>query len=84
MRRLGNSIGKDGLFLVISQQTHSQATNRELAVERFIELLRDTVRQVPVRKKTRVSRAAKLRRLEEKKQRGALKHVRSKRVPIED
>jgi hypothetical protein len=39
---------------------------------------------VPVRKKTRVSRAAKLRRLKEKKQHGILKSERSKRVPVED
>ena len=36
------------------------------------------------RKKTLVSKGAKERRLEEKKQRGELKHARSKRVPIED
>jgi ribosome-associated protein len=57
---------------------------RELAVERFTELLRDALKQVPKRKKIRVSRAAKLRRLEEKKQHSVLKQERSKRVPVED
>jgi ribosome-associated protein len=84
LRRLQNRIGKDGVLRVISQQTRSQAANRELATERFAELLRDALRQVPIRKKTRVSRAAKLRRLEEKTQHSILKSVRSKPIPIED
>jgi ribosome-associated protein len=83
-RHLGNRIGKDGLLRVISQQTRSQAENRELAIERFVELLRDAVRQVPIRKKTRVSKAAKLRRLNEKKQHSIQKQERSKKVPVED
>jgi ribosome-associated protein len=84
MGRLANRIGKDGLLRVISQQTRSQAENKELAIERFAELLQDALKQVPIRKKTRVSKGAKLRRLEEKKQRSMLKGKRLKRVPIED
>jgi hypothetical protein len=58
--------------------------NRELTVERFVELMQDALRQVPVRKKTRVSNGAKLRRLEEKRQRSMVKSERSKKVPVED
>ncbi len=82
--RLANRIGKDGVMRVISQQTRSQVENKELAVGRFVELMQDALRQVPTRKKTRVSKGAKLRRLEEKKQHGMLKTERSKKVPIED
>jgi ribosome-associated protein len=84
MSRLESRIGKDGLLRVISQQTRSQVENKELAIERFAELLRDALKQVPIRKKTRVSKGAKLRRLEEKKQQSMLKKERSKRVPVED
>ncbi|MGO8946008.1 MAG: alternative ribosome rescue aminoacyl-tRNA hydrolase ArfB [Syntrophobacteraceae bacterium] len=84
VRRIGSRIGKDGVLRVISQKTRSQAANRELALDRFIELLRNAVKQVPTRKKTRVSRAAKLRRLNEKKQHGIQKQERSKKVPVED
>ncbi|SPF33070.1 Peptidyl-tRNA hydrolase ArfB [Syntrophobacter sp. SbD1] len=84
LHRLENRISKDGVLRVISQQTRSQMENRELAKGRFIELLRDAVKQAPIRKKTRVSKGAKLRRLEEKKQHGLLKSERSKRVPTED
>jgi ribosome-associated protein len=84
MRRLENRIGKNGVLRVISQQTRSQVENKELAVERFVELVQDALRQVPVRKKTRVSKGAKLRRLEEKKQRSLLKSRRSERLPVGD
>jgi ribosome-associated protein len=67
MRRLKTRIGKNGVLRVTSQQTCSQAENRELAIERFVELLRDSIKQVPIRKKTRVSKGAKLRRMEEKR-----------------
>ncbi|MGV8075141.1 MAG: alternative ribosome rescue aminoacyl-tRNA hydrolase ArfB [Syntrophobacteraceae bacterium] len=82
--RLASRIGKDGILRVVSQSTRSQFSNRELAIERFVELLQSALKKVPIRKKTRVGRAAKLRRLEEKKQHGALKRERSERVPIED
>ncbi len=84
MRRLANRIGKDGVLRVISQQTRSQPQNKELAMDRFAELLQEALRHAPIRKKTRVSRAAKLRRLEEKKQRGLIKSRRSEKAPIED
>ena len=66
MRRLASRIGKDGLLRVISQQTRSQVENKELAVGRFVELMRDAVKQVPVRRKARMSYGAKLCCLEGK------------------
>jgi len=84
VNRLGSRISKDGVLRVTSQGTRSQAANRELAVKRFAELLRVALKQIPVRKKTRVSKAAKLRRLEEKKQHSIQKQERSKKVPVEE
>ena len=81
MLRLANRISKDGVLRVKSQQTRSQMENKDLAIERFAELLRDALKQVPMRKKTRVSKGAKLRRLEEKKQHSMVKHQRSKKAP---
>lgn len=83
-RRLANRIGRDGVLRVTSQQTRSQLANRELAMERFAELLRDALRLSPIRKKTRVSRAVKLRRLEAKKQHSLMKSRRSERIREED
>jgi len=76
--RLGTRIAKDGILRVVSQSTRSQHANRELAVERFAELLKSALKRAPVRKETRVSKAAKERRLEEKKRRSSVKRQRSK------
>jgi hypothetical protein len=53
-------------------------------VERFGELLREAARTAPARKKTPLSRAAYLRRLEQKRQRSVLKSERFKRVAVDD
>ncbi len=84
LRRIGSRIGKDGVLRVTSQKTRSQAENRELAANRFIERLQHALKQVPIRKKRRVSKGAKLRRMEGKKQRSILKTERSRKVPVED
>jgi ribosome-associated protein len=82
--RLGSRISKDGVLRVISQQTRSQMVNRELAVERFVELMRTALKRAKVRRKMGLSRAAKLRRLEEKRQHSIVKRGRSKPAQVEE
>jgi ribosome-associated protein len=84
MSRLQNSIGINGVLRVISQQTRSQIENRELAHRAFCCTGAGCSKKSSVRKKTRVSKGAKLRRLEEKRQHGLLKSRRLARVPDED
>jgi ribosome-associated protein len=78
MTRLGTRINKDGVLRVIAQRHRRQAANREAAVERFVELLQETLKPVKARKKTRISLAAKKRRLNGKKRRSRLKQERAK------
>ena len=77
--RLSTRINREGILQVSSQKHREQGANRAAALERFAELLREALRQEPPRKKTRVSRAAKARRIEEKKKRGRLKSERGDR-----
>ena len=77
--RLATRVNKAGVLRVISQKHRTQAANREEAVRRFVELLREALKEAPRRKKTRVTRAARERRLAEKKRRGRLKRERSKK-----
>lgn len=84
LRRLASRVSKEGVLRVVSQETRSQAANREAASERFAELLRTALQEEPARRKTRVSRMAKLKRLAEKRRRSVLKRERSRRLPIED
>ena len=76
--RLATRTSKKGVLRVVSQKHRTQAANREEAVERFIVLLRGALKVTPPRRRTRVSRAARERRLAEKKRRGRRKRERSK------
>jgi len=79
--RLAGRINKDGVLRVTSQAERSQLANRDRALARMEELLRDSLIEQRPRKKTRASRAAKQRRIEEKKKRGETKKLR--RAPPE-
>jgi ribosome-associated protein len=77
--KLSGRINKDGVLRVISQRTRSQELNRADATDRFSELLRGALTPERKRVKTRVSRAAHARRVEEKKKRAVVKQARSKK-----
>ena len=77
--KLDSRINKEGVLQVTSQRTRSQELNRIDAVERFAELLRQALYREPPRIPTRVSRAAKSQRVDEKKKRTEIKQARSKK-----
>jgi ribosome-associated protein len=77
LERLATRVNKAGVLRVVSQQTRSQAANKEVALERFIALLQQALKPTPKRKRTRVPPGAKQRRLDDKKHRGQLKRKRS-------
>ncbi|HER43916.1 MAG TPA: aminoacyl-tRNA hydrolase [Candidatus Eisenbacteria bacterium] len=76
MSSLRTRITKAGVLRVSSQRHRTQRANREAALERFSELLREALRTRRPRRKTRVPRAVKERRIKEKKRRGELKRRR--------
>ena len=59
-----------------AQDERSQLRNRELAVERLVALLRDALRVERRRVPTGPTKAARERRLDEKKRRGQTKRLR--------
>ena len=75
--RLAGRINRDGVLRVTSQVERSQLANRDRALARMEELLRDALVEQRPRKKTRASKAAKQRRLEEKKKGSMTKKLRS-------
>ena len=79
--KLASRINREGVLRVTSQSTRSQLDNRDHALARMEELLRDALREEKPRKKTKVSIAAKRKRVDEKKKRGEKKKLRGK---IED
>ena len=60
----------------VAQDERSQLRNRELATERLVEQLRAALKVERKRVPTRPSKAAKERRLDSKKRRGATKKLR--------
>ena len=77
-RRLATRINRDGVLRVTSQSERSQLANRDRALARMEELVREALVERVKRKRTRPTRAQKQRRLEEKKRRGETKKLRGK------
>jgi ribosome-associated protein len=65
--KLQSRFNKDGLVQVICDEERSQYLNKEKAVERLVLLLTRALHKPKVRKATKVSRAAKVSRLENKR-----------------
>jgi ribosome-associated protein len=78
-QRLASRINKEGVLRVTSQATRTQSANRDRALARMEELLRESLVEEKPRRKTRVPKGVKQRRLEEKKKRGETKRLR--RIP---
>ena len=76
--RLATRISRAGVLHVTSQAERSQLANRDRALARMEELLRDALRVEKPRRKTRTSKAQKQRRLEEKKRRAETKRLRTR------
>ena len=67
---------REGVVVIKAQQHRSQELNRAEALQRLHDLVSLAARPVKVRRATRPTRAAKARRVDEKKRRGALKAAR--------
>lgn len=65
--KLRRRIDKRGILRVTSQKFRSQKSNKDSAIERFVELMRWAVKPVVPRKATAVPRSAKRKRLDRKK-----------------
>jgi ribosome-associated protein len=62
----------------VAQDERSRARNRELAIERLAEVLRDALRVRRRRRPTKPTAASRERRLGQKRRRGATKQLRRK------
>jgi len=73
---LSKRIDAEGVLHLISGETRSQDRNRKTVTDRFVALLHLALRPRPKRKKTRMSKAAKERRLEKKRWQSQKKRLR--------
>lgn len=74
--KLRRRIDKRGILRVTSQKFRSQKSNKDSAIERFVELMQWALKPVTKRKSTAVPKSAKRRRLERKKQTAQRKKAR--------
>jgi len=74
--RLATRITRAGILHITSQKHRTQGENRAAAVARFAEVVADALKEEKPRKPTRMPKAVKRHRLEEKRRRGERKRLR--------
>ncbi|WP_299152326.1 alternative ribosome rescue aminoacyl-tRNA hydrolase ArfB [uncultured Christiangramia sp.] len=66
-RKLENRINREGFLKMSSEDSRSQHSNREIVIHNFLELIKSVLKRQKPRKRTKPSRASKLKRLHSKK-----------------
>lgn len=74
----GRKWTKDGAVIITAEKHRSQAMNRELAMDKLVDLIKKATERPKPRVKTRPTLASKRRRLDGKKQRAQIKSLRGK------
>ena len=78
MRIAGSKLTQDGEIVIFAQEHRSQLRNREAALQRLIAIIAAAEPAPVKRRPTKVSKGAKLKRLEAKGQRSGIKAGRAK------
>jgi ribosome-associated protein len=78
-RLAGSRLTRDGVLVIIAQRHRTQARNRQDALDRLIELIRQAAVAPVKRRPTRPTRASRERRIEGKKRRAGIKRLRHTR-----
>ena len=77
-------ISSDGIVINKARQYRSQEKNRQEALTRLADLIASATRTEKKRKPTRPPRSSKKKRVDDKKNRGQLKHLRGSRISRDD
>ncbi|MDH3669818.1 MAG: alternative ribosome rescue aminoacyl-tRNA hydrolase ArfB [Gammaproteobacteria bacterium] len=72
----GRRITGAGILVIDARRFRTQERNRQDAIDRLVALIRRAMHRPKARRKTRPSKAAKARRLTDKRQRGEAKQLR--------
>lgn len=83
LKNLKAELTTDGDILLHSSASRSQQQNKKSALERLVDKLRNALCIPKKRRKMGISKKAKEVRMQEKKQRGALKKMRGKKYQDE-
>lgn len=83
-RLAGRKVGADGVLRIEARRFRTQEANRQDAIGRFVQLLRQAIEKPQVRHQTRPSTASRMRRLDTKRRRGQAKQARRPPGGIDD
>ena len=75
-RLAGSRLTRDGVLVIIAQRHRTQARNRQDALDRLIDLIREAAVAPRPRRATKPPRASRERRVETKKRRSGVKRLR--------
>jgi ribosome-associated protein len=75
-RLAGSRLTNDGVLVIIAQRHRTQARNRDDALERLVGMIRQAAIAPLKRRPTKPTRASRERRIEGKKRRAGIKHMR--------
>ena len=78
----GRRVTADGVLVITAARFRSQERNRQDALDRVVELLRQAAYRPPVRRPTKPTGGSQRRRVEQKVQRGETKRLR-KAPPVD-
>ncbi|TCR66549.1 alternative ribosome rescue aminoacyl-tRNA hydrolase ArfB [Bosea sp. BK604] len=78
MKLAGSRLTQDGVIVIVAQAQRSQKRNREEALERLLELIRQAAVRPQTRRATKPTKASKEKRLASKEKRSSVKAGRSK------
>jgi ribosome-associated protein len=78
-RLAGSRMTNNGVLVIIAQRHRTQPRNRQDALDRLIELIRQAAVRPVKRRPTKPTKASRERRIEGKKRRAGIKHLRRSR-----
>lgn len=78
LKKLHSRLTQDGVLMVVVQESRSQLQNKEAALVKLQELLRKAFEPKKVRKATKPGKAAKEKRIQEKRLRSEKKQWRQR------
>ena len=76
LEKLANQINQEGELIVIAQETRSQLKNKAKALEKFYDIINKALTPKKKRKPKTISKAAKEKRLKDKKEQSEKKERR--------
>jgi ribosome-associated protein len=75
-RLAGKRMTKEGCLIIDARRFRTQEQNRQDAVARLVSLIRQAAERPKIRKRTQPTLASRERRLESKRRRAKIKHLR--------